>query len=1414
MKLSDRYDGSRAPFEGDRTLLLKALPVGARVVRATATLTPFDASGGANPFTEIINFDGTTGEWGATKTVVPGRWVEVDFHGRRTLAAVSGSNLPRTTLQADLGGAYVEISLAGGIRAPNDQLFALLNNDDPLPSLTVTKFKLTNPAGAAATPDVSRVTIRSTPTNVSLRLGELPTFWTYPGELTRPAAVPDFAPVLQAVLAGADIEHGYFSIPLFLHSDSIARLVVELEVEYLLERSLLPAGLGEVVLPFDLSGLPQAPGEVLRINVPPDSRVASSGTAARVSGAFGDTRLVRETVSAAAHEGFAEVSPALSQAQPVELSSAEVVSDIDLLVNVTGTARLQLDLRDDSDGKPAPDSLLPAPIKFELPGPSGHEERPGAGRAPKWVSVHLPTPFKFKQAVRYWLVLQSVEGNVAWAVAASATTPGAQRTDDDGLSWRDASADGVAPPLRAFFRLRRRPSGFKMPIELAVGVGKDAVPLNLERFESLGRVEFALDADLVGALNAHLDKKATPSCPTGEHLHNGDFEQWLRVGESLTLSEPVRPQSSPLSVAVAPDGTWAYVGSQRSSAQGVLQVLDVACDVLLDAEVQLLLVPHRILFGADGQRAYATDDRRIQVVDAGTHRTLGGLFDPAAATGATSPSTIEAIALSPDGARLYAVVNIGSPPGSTAPLPPGRRILVIDTARLEQAVAGRLPHAEAVTLPATPFGQTATAAAVSPDGSLLYVTAVSDGEDRRGELFVFDAASLQPHGAPVRVGRIPLAVALAPDGRHGLVVNAFDDNVSFIETDVTNRVVTTRVTQTLDLNTQARGVPTSAAIAPDGVRAYVISQETNRLTFIDVQRRASAQELSLPFTPRAMSLTPQADRIYVSTGEVFGESPFGDVTPLLSIQVGTRQPVAWELTGGRVSPDCLPEPFRQRAVLEQPRQSAPPPFTRAAASSQSPAAISQVVAVSGGCAYEFSFLGLATEPDALAEVFWLGGDCGPAKAEPDRIQIQALPSPPGERSEFLSAPMALHHQRLVAPATAEQAEVRFSVLPDVLAVVESASLKGAADAVENAGLTRRREGQLDNWKLLPQAAPGVSLITAADGSVLRNASADAAELLQVIPARGGQPFTLEVRGRAEKRAAATANPTLELYWLDPAGAALVPPVVLDFSPEVFDTATAQGDAPKQATHAEIHLVVPPLTAFKVERVSLRFATVMEVPLNFFAHAPGELTLLDWRVAFEEVKPAPPAPPAGGLCTPSRPGGTPGGHNGHGGTADDHSQFCPHCGAERPVRQSARVETRSGRAATLGRCTACGDEVATFQTTGAPDRTTLALSRSAITRAALRLTGAPRMPPHAESHVELKEAAAQPFAAIKGIAEVRTKELATLGVTSVETLAAATPEELAQAPSIPPKLAANLINQANELLKSETDSRPPEPTASN
>ncbi len=507
MKLSEKHRGNNDPFEGDRTVHLRSLPADARVIKAHLTLTPVAAPDGSK-FTEVVNFTASEGDLGATKVTGTG-FVEVDFHARRTLAGVAGSNVTGASLQVDMGGAYAEINERGAMKAPGDTLFSV-PADGTLPGLTVSKFKLTRAAGNL---DVTRVTIRTAPSNLNARLDPLPPFWTRLGELAADDTSPDFAAVLNAFLAEAQADDGFYAIPLIIHSDTLARLDVELAIEYVIEQTVLPPHLPEVTLPYGYSTLPGMEDSITMLVLPRHAIPVSGQGGAQIRGEFQPTRIALGPIGEEPVSHAMLVAPDCSLAQPLKSDAEIAVTGFDLpLANTQpGLAGLNMAIQADADGKPFGEVLASAEVRVEKPLPAQST----------WGSATLTTPFRVLPGVRYWLVLQSRIGRAYWSTTSSiGAEPALQCSRDGGLSWRTA---GAPASLAALFRLRHTPERFSVPVQLQIGKGPGAVRRRLDEFAPLGRVEFRFD--FADALTEHLGSPALASpCGTGELLANGSFE--------------------------------------------------------------------------------------------------------------------------------------------------------------------------------------------------------------------------------------------------------------------------------------------------------------------------------------------------------------------------------------------------------------------------------------------------------------------------------------------------------------------------------------------------------------------------------------------------------------------------------------------------------------------------------------------------------------------------------------------------------------------------------------------------------------------------------------------------------------------------------------------------------------------------
>lgn len=1415
MRLNDRYDGGNDPFQGDRILQLRGLPVGARIERATAIVTPVSNAGGAEPFTETIRFSDRTGDWGATKTQVTGRWVEVDFHARRTLARVKGSNLQGATLQVDLGGAFVEINENGGVKTPSDpDPFDLKGNtDEPLPGLTVVKLKLTKSAAASVEPQISQAIIRSTPANVSLRFGGLPAFYTHVGDLVRAESTPDFTLALQAFLAEAKAENGFYVVPLTLHSDSIARLQIEFDVEFIAQEKVLPGGVNEVVLPFDFSRVANAEPGALQLEIPAGSRLVPRASGARVTGVFADTRIVYNPLEKVSAEGFVtaispddsnkadkiKVAPDAMQAQPISLDSDLAVTGIDLLLEVKQTTRLQLNLREDLDGKPGSASLLPKAVDFDVPGPVGLEEQTKADGRSKWTSVTLPAEFQFKAVdqttrakKRYWLVLQSVEGEALWSVAPTKDAPnltevaGMKRSGDGGLSWREASTLKLPGPLTAFFRLRRKPERFTMPIALQVGEGASAARAGLDRFAATGRVDFTLDfKDVNQALEKYLSGTA-PTCREVEHLENGDFERWARVGDEAKPSAPIPVTVSPpdaapggaipFDVVVAPDGAFVYVISDFNEA-AYLHVIDAGCNKQV-AELDLDdLNANRLVISPDGSRLYLPLGSDIQVVDTHARAELGDPFKIDEA----NVNTITALAVSPDGSRLFVATKLSDTPQS-----PG--ITWLDAAQLELAVTGINPGlAERKDVAVDAPSARVTDLATSPDGSRLYAP-IDFGEFANGEVRAYDANTLAQIGPSIVVGGNPRAIALTPDGKHALVIKQAGDSVEMIDT-ATGTVITH-----IPLNGMA---PVSIVVSSDGRQAYVGAWKGGSIIVIDLLSKRVSNQIALGLPPQRLAITPQGDRAYGAPALI--PSP----AYLVTLQIGAPQPEEWSLTSGQAARACLDEPFHQVALLAGETPSG----------NLAPATLSQVTPVTASCAYDFSFYGITTVNDAFAEVFWLGGECGAINPEPDRVPIEVLP--PSIVASFKSdddsdsvltfadavaaAPApALHRQRLAAPAGSEQAEVRFNIPPGGFAWIDRVSLRGTTEAVANGDFKSQKDGRFTDWTLAPATAPGFTVVATPGGVRLQNAGANAVELAQRVSAEAEQPFLLEARtvtSTAPALSSGEARPRLEARWLDDGGNVTGSPASIEIQPAGLGAAIARGTSPAGATQAEIHLIIPPRVALEIKGVSLRFPRRTLVPITFVADAPGELTVSDWQVSYEEAPPERPPIPPRGLCPPTPSGRDP-------GEAPEERGFCHCCEAEREMADSEAMQTAAGRPVLVGHCVSCDSEMVRFGGEPVPDSPRF-FGRGVITprpfiivppRVVSETTARVAPPRAAPSPAELP-----PITAIKGIGERLAAALARRRIKTIADLAKASPQSVEKVKGISESQAAQFIAQAQKLL---------------
>jgi DNA-binding beta-propeller fold protein YncE len=1167
MILRDRYDGGLSPLEGDRELVLRRLPADARVIHARATVTPVSPAAG-DPFVETLTFRGNAGDWGATKSA-SSSWVEVDFHARRTVVGLSGQ-LNGAAVQADLGGGFVAIGSQGTFLAPPQTALTVSGTSAVLPSLTATRLRL-----FGTSPDITAVRVRSAPSGVRLGLAGRPAIWFHTGELTRPETTPDFGPVLQAYLDDAgETADGVWLLPFVLHSDALGRIAVDLEIEYLRRAAVLPGGVEDAALTFGHGGLPQS-GGALSISVPANARVA--GARGRVTGAFESTRVAFGPVGAVTPAGALTVAPGSSPAHPVVLPEPVETVAVDLLLSaIDRKVSLQLDLRLDLDGKPAGESILPAPVPFPL-------DREMAGH-PTWVSVRLAAPLQLRrgQEKKYWLIVQSVEGEAAWSVeAVTGSLPPMQITQDGGFSWRQASIP--SGPVSGLFRLRTLPGTFRMPIELRVGSGEGERRVTFERFEPQGRVDLSLDLpEVAAAFNEALE--SAPVCPEAEHLVNGGFEDWIRTGSVLGRRTSIQLRTGDeipfesARVAVTPDGKTALVATSNDSNEVSLRFVDLGreeVDETVRADGRGGRVAALVL-DPGGTRAWVVLGNSVWGVDLLGRRSL---FNPLPLGSSNTAGMVTAAVLSGDGGTLYLAQTSFQTAGS------GGRIIALDVQALEAAALRGEPDAASAVLDDEALPVVSPAAlAIAPEGAGLLVLVRTADQTPRTEIVPVEIPALRRRDDLVRDAGSsePRALAFAADGR---LVTVLDDQL---------------VLDTGPVTVPAEQV--ALALDPDGSRAFVVGEDG--LTVVDLRRRTAAAPVSFGNPLSDVAVTPSGDRV-VAVVQSSGI--------LVSISVGPSVPAVWTVTSGSV------QRWTGKGIGPAVLLGNLPGLTgnKRETAVVATASISQVVPVAAECTYELSFEALSTERDAVAEILWKTGACGTARTDTVPIVPRVQPTS-----------LSVHRKRLQAPAGAMQAEVRFRAPAGILALVDNASFRGTAASVVNGELTGA--GLPEPWQVTPQAAAGVSVVSRGDGLRLRNAGTREAAVSQEIELGEGRDFLLETQARS-MAVSGTQAARIEVRWL-PAGTT----ASWELPVEGFEGLSASGTAPEGTVKAELRLVVPPGTAMDVRSVDLRFPEPAQVPVTFVAQAPGEMAVLGWELLYDQVPGTRPPVPVGGLCVPERP----------------------------------------------------------------------------------------------------------------------------------------------------------------------------------
>ena len=641
--------------------------------------------------------------------------------------------------------------------------------------------------------------------------------------------------------------------------------------------------------------------------------------------------------------------------------------------------------------------MLRAPLEIE---PTREQNRAAA-----WITVALDEPLHLARGARYWLVLQALEGEVAWGAAPAADVP-LQASIDGARSWAEATDARVPGPLTALHRVRVTPERFTVPISLDVG----SEHLTLEQFEPLARLDFTIDTpSLAQALGTAAVEAGAHACPDAEHLVNAELTDWVGVGDALSAAETLWLEGSPRAVALAPDGRRAHVATVAQGNDGpraVLETVSLVCGAASEP-VELgagdeLFEPVLIAVGAAGDRAYVLGDRGggdafLAIVDLGARRRIGDIVDL---------DPLRGLVVAADGERVLLLrgssdeVRIGAIDARALD-----RLAVDGSYLAEQLVpvaALELDGGERV-VPHIP----AAFASGRGDGDMLLAFAVAEiDEGATGAakvVLVTEGETSQPRR--IDIGPGPRALAMTTDGRRAVVACAdVPPSLSVIDTEAGTAT-----------SIALEAAPVALTLSADGTRAAVVFDADVAVYDLDAAVRLMQEPVGSGLV--AVAGSPRLDVLLVASSLASSLARF----------TTAAVPAGWVLTSGAVEPRCLGADLvavlgrrRHEGTLAEPRE---------------PSSLSQIVAVAGGCHYEFSFRALADQPASAGEVLWRNGECGLARA--DRVPIAELDPPVKGRRDSDEAELVLHRLAVEAPAGTAQAEVRFTVPTGGLAAVGS-----------------------------------------------------------------------------------------------------------------------------------------------------------------------------------------------------------------------------------------------------------------------------------------------------------------------------------------------------------------------------------------
>jgi YVTN family beta-propeller protein len=305
--------------------------------------------------------------------------------------------------------------------------------------------------------------------------------------------------------------------------------------------------------------------------------------------------------------------------------------------------------------------------------------------------------------------------------------------------------------------------------------------------------------------------------PNGEHVYVALSDSVVVINARHQIVARIPVSARPKSLAMAADGKQLFLVDYDGSVL-VVDARDYAVQKHWDGDASDAVV------SPDGRYLYVAHNRGA---DGGANGMVSAI-DVACATVVATVllDDVAALAISPDGRRLYAI----SCDRRTYHEYPEGELTIIDTGS----------HAAISTIAVGACPETIT---VSPDGDYLYIT-------HYGTCSVSAVNPTTGNSTALVLRDAPLAVVFAPDSGHAYVRNAHSLTVIDSVTNDANDIYTGEL-------------PRGLQLSPDGKRLYISNFGDGTLSVVDTITGSVATTVDVRGYPEAVAVSPDGERIYV-----------------------------------------------------------------------------------------------------------------------------------------------------------------------------------------------------------------------------------------------------------------------------------------------------------------------------------------------------------------------------------------------------------------------------------------------------------------------------------------------------------------------------------------------------------------------